>query len=245
MLVQTKAIVLHCSQYNARYTIANVYSRDYGRLGILVPYKRRVRAGHHLFLSSLTEVELTIELKPRRNLAYLRESHLISPRHTMQSMSIKCSQVMFLGELMYRILTHTEPDDELYCFLSDSLNAFEKLERGIANFYLYFTYRLLHYLSVAPEITPIRRVGYWFDLVDGCYVQQPPIGHQCLPPNEAEHLVLLSRMTLDNLVAYRYNRVQRGIILDRLLLFYRLHLPPFGPLRSLEILRSASSVSHT
>lgn len=242
MLVQTDAIVLHSTQYSARYTIVHVYSREFGRLGVLVPYARRLRAGHHLLLSPLVEVELTLELKPRRELAYLRESRLIAPRHTMQGVPAKCSQVLFLGELMYRVLTHTESDQELYAFITHSLHEFEQMHRGVANFYLYFAYHLLYHLAVAPDLSVRGGVTeQWFDLVDACYVSTPPAEHQCLPPYETEHLALFSRITLANLAAYRYNRHQRGLILDRLLLFYRLHLPPFGPLRSLEILRTASN----
>lgn len=241
MNVRTEAIVLHTTQYNSRYSIAHIYTKDYGRLGVLLPYKRKLRSGHHLFFSPLAELELVLELKPRRDLSYLRDAKLIAPRHSMQSVPAKCSQVLFLSELLYRVLTHSEADTPLYDFLSASLLSFEGLTRGIANFYLYLTYHLLSHLAVAPDLSQSRATwGEYFDLVEACFVSAPVFGQPCLSQAETAHLRLFARIRLDNLAAFRYNRNDRALILDRLIQFYRLHLPPFPPLRSLEILRSTT-----
>lgn len=242
MTIRTEAIVLHTTQYNTRYSIAHVYTRGYGRLGVLLPYKRKLRSGHHLFFSPLAELELLLDLRPRRDLAYLRDAKLLTPRHSMQSHPAKCSQVLFLGELLYRVLTHSEADEPLYDFLSSSLLEFERMARGVANFYLYLTYHLLHHLAVAPDLSdeaPAR--GSYFDLVDACYTPAPPLVHPYLSLEETRHLRLFARIRLDNLPAFRYSRYDRAAILDRLLQFYRLHLPAFPALRSLEILRATSA----
>lgn len=242
MIVRTEAIVLHTTQYNIRYSIAHVYTKRHGRIGILLPYKRKLRSGHHLFFSPLAELELLLELKPRGDLAYLRDARLLGLRHSMQSVPAKCSQVLFLSELLYRVLMHGEADEPLYDFLSSSLSAFEQLTQGVANFYLYFTYHLLHHLAVAPELDAPEIVGRaYFDLLDAVFVSSPPNGHPCLNAEESRHLRLFARIRLENLSAFRYNRYDRALILDRLLQFYRLHLPSFPPLRSLEILRSTST----
>lgn len=241
MTVRTQAIVLHTTQYNTRYSIAHVYTEDYGRLGVLLPYKRRLRSGHHLFFSPLVELELLLELKPHRDLAYLKDVKLLTPRHSMQSEPAKCSQVFFISELLYRVLTHSEADIPLYSFLSSSFQAFECMGRGVANFYLYFTYHLLSHLAVAPDLlSEDVAQGPYFDLVDGCFVHASPLGRVHLSIEETKHLRLFARIRLDNLAAFRYNRYDRAAILDRLIQFYRLHLPAFPALRSLEILRATS-----
>lgn len=242
MVVRTEAIVLHTTQYNASYSIAHIYTRDYGRLGVLLPYKRKLRSGHHLFFAPLTELELVLDLKAGRDLAYLRDAKLLAPRHSLHSVPAKSSQVLFLSELLYRVLTHSESDVPLYEFLSLSLATFEQLTRGVANFYLYLTYRLLHHLAIAPDLMDeATSAGHYFDLVDGCYTFAIAEGHPCLTIEETKHLRLFARINLTNLAAYRYNRYDRALILDRLLQFYRLHLPPFPALRSLEILRATTT----
>jgi len=49
-------------------------------------------------------------------------------------------------------------------------------------------------------------------------------------------------MTYANMHCYRYNRIDRGVILDYLLEYYRLHLHAFPPLKSLPILRQLGQV---
>lgn len=244
MFIQTPAIVLHSAAYNDRYIIAHLYTREHGRLNVLVPRGGRSRSRHHLLLTPLAEIELTAELKPRRDLALLKEAKILSAYHTIQTHPAKCSQAIFLSELLYRVLSLPEADHALYDYISSAMQIFEVIQRGVANFYLCFTYHLLHFLAVAPEIQRQDRSApaLWFDLAEACFTPRPRSVQYALAPHEAVHLRLFARIRFDNLSAFRYNRHDRAIILDRLMLFYRLHLPAFSPLRSIEILRSATSV---
>lgn len=248
MQLQTLAIVLHSTAYNDRYAIVHLYTLERGRLGVLVPRGGRLKGKHHLLLVPLSEVELSLELRPHRDLAILRESKAISAHHGIQMNPAKCSQVIFLSELLYRILSQPEPDSELYGYISSSLVILDRLESGVANFYLCFVYRMLRFLAISPEgAVGGGRVGSceydWFDLMDVCYTPEPRLRQYALPPEEAKHLRLFSRITFDNLAIFRYNRHDRALILDRLMLFYRLHLPPFPALRSIEILRASATSS--
>ena len=157
---------------------------------------------------------------------------------------IKCSQGIFLGELLYRVLTHEEPDEELYRFLSLSMQILHGIEMGVANFYLTFTYHLLRYLAIAPSINRQLVVSnMWFDLREASYTAMPGIQTQAIPPQYMLALQRFSRITYQNMHLFRYNREDRRIIIDYLLLYYRIHLPPFGPIKSLDVLRGANNKS--
>lgn len=241
--LRTRAIVLHRTPYTDRYAIVHLYTQEYGRLGVLVPEGRTKQRRYHLLLTPLSEVELTATLRPRRELALVGEVRLVAPRHAIQLNPSKRSQGLFIGELLYRVLSHPEPDDRLYTFIASSLEVLELLELGVANFYLCFAYRLLEYLAIAPPLGRSVPLGQpWYDLEEACFTHAPRLARHALPPAEASHLLLFARMHYGNLGAFRYSREQRGQIIDRLLLYYRLHLPPFPVLRSLEILRSSAVV---
>ncbi|MDO4691313.1 MAG: DNA repair protein RecO [Porphyromonadaceae bacterium] len=245
MFIQTPAIVLHSTAYNDRYIIVHLYTREHGRLNVLVPRGGRSRSRHHLLFSPLAEVDLTAELKPRRDLALLKEVKILTAYHTIRIHPAKCSQAIFLSELLYRILSQPEADQALYDYIASAMHTLEMLQSGVANFYLCFTYHLLHFLAVAPEIQRESGQGStpWFDLAEACFTPRPRSIQYALSPHEAAHLRLFARIRFDNLSAFRYNRHDRAIILDRLMLFYRLHLPAFPTLRSIEILRSATTAS--
>ena len=56
-------------------------------------------------------------------------------------------------------------------------------------------------------------------------------------PDEARTLQLMMRMDFANMHLFRMNRQQRNRCVEVAIQFYRLHLPDFPDLRSLEVLR--------
>lgn len=247
MLIETKAIVLHRSAYNERYQIVHLYTEMYGRLGVLLSNSRsRTASRIARNLTPLAEVEFIGVLARGKQLAQLRELRLFRPNSTLQSHPSKCSQSLFLSELLYRILREELGDSALYHFISQSLLFFHHAERGLANFYLCFTYQLLRFLAIEPTIDKTEAMyGAWFDLGEAQFTEQPSATGVAIPPTYAKALYLFSRMNYENMHRYQYNRQQRGIIIDYLLHYYRCHLPSFGAIKSLEILRQTASVSPT
>ncbi len=243
MFVPTKAFVLHRKPYNDSYSIIHLYTLERGRIGVLFPNKKNRRKRNAIILSPLSEVEVLLQLKPRRDLAYIKEVKVLNPNHSIQSQANKCSQAIFISELLYRTLTMPEADEELYSFLSYSFKSFELLEKGVANFYLCFTYKLLEYFAVSPllELPENRQENkVWFDMENGVFTSFPGVSNYILDLDETAHLTLLIRMNYDSLAFFKYNREQRGRILDRLMEYYQLHIPNFRPLQSISILRNAS-----
>lgn len=244
MLIETRAIVLHRTAYSDRYSIVHIYSEQYGRMGLLVSNSRSRKSRPLALLSPLAEVDIVGELKQGKSLATVTEVRLYNPNHQIQMNPIKCSQGIFLGELLYRVLTHEEPDEELYRFLSLSMQILHGIEMGVANFYLTFTYHLLRYLAIAPSINrQLVANSMWFDLREASYTAMPGIQTQAIPPQYMLALQRFSRITYQNMHLFRYNREDRRIIIDYLLLYYRIHLPPFGPIKSLDVLRGTNNKS--
>lgn len=237
--IHTKAIVLALTPYNDRYGIAHLYSEQYGRLGVLLPKKK---GKYHICFRPLCEIELFGHLRPRRSLVELKEARILTPFHRIQLEGVKHSQGIFLSELLYRLLMHAEPEPELYAFVYHSLEILEELSRGTANFYLCFTYRLLLYLGIAPDLSWEPTQGQWYDLLEVCYTQTPRDIKQAIAPSEVGHLPIFARMTYANLYAYRYSRFERARIIDYLITYCHIHLPPFPRLQSLDMLRKMSSL---
>ena len=79
--------------------------------------------------------------------------------------------------------------------------------------------------------------GYWFDMTEGVFVHSPRPGHEHLRPEEARVLRTLSRMTMANMMLFRFTRDERNRVLDTCITFYRLHHSAIGTLRSPAILK--------
>ncbi len=246
MYLQTKAIVLHRTPYNDRYSIVHLYTLDRGRVGVLQANKRTKRKDRgSLLLNPLSELELVLELKPRRELAYIKDFKMINPNHNIHSNPYKCSQALLLGELLYRCLTESVEDEPLYHFISSSLTFFAYMDKGIANFYLCFMWLLLRFLAVEPMIE-LRQAecleqGLYFDIDNGELTATQKLGHSYLSVNESAYLCLFSRINYNNLQHFQLNRLQRSRILDCLVQYYQIHIPNFKKLHSIDVLRSMSN----
>lgn len=246
MTLTSHAIVLHRRAYNDRYFIAQVYSRELGRIGVLVPQGRRTASISRSSFSPLTELELELR-QPRKGggLYLLRQSHRLSAHWRIQVESSKSAQVLFISELLSRALGEGQADEPTYDFIRRGIEHLETMEQGVANFYLFFCFRLLHHLAIEPNL--VRPSGYnermWFDLIDSSYTPYPTDVHYALPPEVARLLPVLRRLSYDRLSSLMLNREQRSYILDWTLTYYRLHLPDFPMLRSLQILRGAHQPS--
>lgn len=242
MLVETRAIVLHRSAYNDRYQIVHLYTETHGRLGVLQPLRRSRRSGSNsLAMPILSEIELVGELPVGRQLLKLREFRLYRPNQQIQIQPSKCMQGMFISELLYRVLSAELPDASMYHYLAESLHILDTIERGVANFYLCFTYHLLYHLAIEPTIESRLAVpGAWFDLREAQFIPNPRLIGEAIPPGLIPALLAFSRIHYGNMHRYRYSRQERALIVDYMLAYYRMHLPPFPELRSLEVLRSTS-----
>lgn len=234
----TAALVLHRTRYNDRYSIVHLYSREVGYIGTLVPESSSRKNAIREHLRPLAEVELTLSLRAQRDLARVQEVHSLHPRHSVHMDAAKGAQAIFLSEFLYRVLAATQTaDSELYDYIASSLLLWEGLERGTANFHLCFLLQLLPYFGIAPEPPEESSWGrgLYFSLQEQCYL--PHRTAYCLTPEETIHLPLFLRMTYATMARFAYSRTQRGVILDYLLDYYRLHFHSFPPLKCLPILR--------
>ncbi len=238
--IQTKAFFLHRTPYNDKYQIAHFYTLKQGRVGVLLPSRagRSSRKRGFPPLNHLSEVELVLVKKNNRELYFLDEIQLINPNHKLQVAPNKLVQVIYMSELLYQCLKLPVEDAELYHFLHQSLEILSSLEQGIGNFYLCFTWKLLDYLAVMPDLH--QQEKKYFDLDEACFTDSLHLNHKYLSEEASKHLKLFSRIDWSNLHCFKYSRSNRTEILDRLMDYYLIHIPLFRPLKSISILRSSN-----
>lgn len=231
----TPAIVLHRTRYNDRYSIYHLYTLGRGRVGVLVPERTNKRNPLRELFRPLSELDVTLEDNPKKELLRVQEARIIDPHHAVYLDAVKAAQAMFLSEFLYRVCLSPEVDSDLYRFLSYTLTLWDQSQRSVANFHLCFLLRLLDVLGIAPYLPPPPLEPLPFCLLDHVYTEAPR--GVSLTAEQAQHLSPFSRMTFANMHCFRYHRGQRQLILDRLLDYYRLHLHDFPPLKCLPILR--------
>ena len=121
----------------------------------------------------------------------------------------------------------------------------ESRSHGIANFHLVFLMRTTRFLGIYPNLEKMESFEqkisqqpkpYWFDLIAGEYSEHQPVHSSCLRPDEAALMPLLFRMDYSTMHVFRFNRQQRQRCLEVLIEYYRIHVPQFPELKSLDVL---------
>lgn len=115
---------------------------------------------------------------------------------------------MFLAEVLKSVLKHEKENEELFNFITESLIWFDNTNDGIGNFHLVFLSHLLKYLGYNP-----------------------------IYDNEFESLRRFLETNYTSMSQLTMNHLERTNDLGKLLLYYKLHIPEFPEIKSLEVLK--------
>ncbi|RTQ44980.1 DNA repair protein RecO [Hymenobacter gummosus] len=232
MLIKTRGIVLNYLKYRETSIIARIYTEQRGVQSYVVNGVRKAKPpGRIALFQPFTLLDMVAYVSPRGGLTRLSEYRCLRPFHTLPYDVRKSSVVLFLSEVVSRVLREEEANEALFEFLYQAIVAFDEQEEGFENFSLMFLLRLAHYLGFGPEsgqqIT--EQVAFATDAnLPG--TTRPTV----LRFQEFEHF-------FDELLAGDPNasvpngRVRREL-LTILLRYYQLHVENLGDIRSLDVL---------
>jgi len=237
MQVKTSGIVLHSIKYTDSTTIITVYTRQFGKVSYMVHgINRKKSVNPAAFLQPLSLIEMDVYHIPGKNIQRSKEIRMEHPFTGIPFDPVKNALALFLSEVLYRTLRQTEPDENLYLFLENSILQLDYSESGISNFHLVFLLKLTRYLGFEPNQDD-GKVNY-FDLMNGVFLNEKPAhAHFTLPEISADLIRALNAdySTMHNL---SFSRARRANLLQSLVEYYQLHIPDFHGLHSLPVLQS-------
>lgn len=238
MFQKTSGIVLHSLKYNDASNIVDIYTREGGRMSFLVKIPRSKKNGvKSVLFQPLAMVELEIDVRPTSSLHRVREVKSLYPFISLPYHPYKSSIALFLAEFLYRALKEEAPNESLYVYLQHSICWLDECDnRSFANFHLVFLMRLSRFLGLYPNVDDYTS-GCYFDMLNACFTPLLPKGGTFLKPEEASRIRLLLRMNYDTMHLFSMSRVERNRCLTVINDYYRLHLPDFPVLKSLDVLK--------
>lgn len=237
MLGKTRGVVLRCLPYNDRYSIVHVYTESFGRVSYLFSRDR----GKKTLLSKVLSmpfavIDMEVVHLSNRDIHKVKECRLSFPESDVFFNPLKSSLALFLSEILYRIVKDTEPDRGMFDFLYKSVQMLEYSDAGIANFHLVFLLQLLHYMGIFPNLE--NGCNSYFDMQEGIFTSTIPLHKYYLGKEESQVFSRLLRMSYENMALYSFSRHDRVQIINRILEYYRLHLPEFPEIKSLSVLQA-------
>ena len=238
MLSKTQAIVLHSLKYGETRIIVDMFTRKFGRLSFIVNIPKSSKSKvKKQFFQPLTLLEIEVDVRPKVQLQKLSDVRLASPFLSIPFHPHKLAISLFVAEFLYYALRSEQRNELLFDYLESSILWLDGQNDRFANFHLVFLMRLSRFLGFYPNLDDYRP-GDYFDLRESVFLSSPPVHRDFLFPEEAEKVQLMMRMDYPTMHLFRMSHQERNRLLEVSLTYYRLHLPDFPEMKSIEVLQA-------
>lgn len=236
-----RGIVLGSVRHNDRTVIAHLFTEGCGR----VPYVFYLSSGgknvaRNTLLQPLTILEFENRIVPTASLQHIKDPVNLAPFSDIPFNPVKSSIALFIGEFLSYALREEGENRPLFRFLTDSICEFDT-SRHTDNFHLYLMLRIAAFLGICPNADEYEP-GSWLDMRAGVFVPAQPSHPDYIEPEDAYRIAaLLQCDSTGQAASIPMTGASRSAILLALNGYYRLHVPEFPVLKSIDILQTVFS----
>lgn len=238
MLHKTRAIALHSIKYTDNSIIVNVYTEKFGRQSYLLKgvYGKKATVKANLF-APLNLLELEVYHKSGGNLHKLKEATNFPVFQSIPADPLKLSLSFFLAEMLYKVFQEEIPNEGLFQFVFHAIQILDAEQANkIANFHLLFLIGLSKYAGFFPDnnFSANEKI---FDLLNGTFVELIPEHGHHIPKDYGIIWSQLIKSNFDSGTSIIMDREKRLLLLDKIIEYFRLHIPGMSNLKSLQVLK--------
>jgi DNA repair protein RecO (recombination protein O) len=237
MIQKTRGIVLRSTKYGDTSLIAQIYTENFGRHSFLFKgirgKKSKIRSN---LIQALFILNIEAYIKEGKGLSLVKEASAVKIFVHFPYDLKKGAQAMFMAEVLYRCLKEEEANKSLFDFIVSSIEYFDLLEEGSADFHIIFLVKLSKYLGFYPS-TKENKNDLVFDMKEGIYKDHIPTHFDFIDSLNSELLDEILNTNYENLKGLNLNRVKRNDLLEAILKFYSFHIEGITNLKSYTVLR--------
>lgn len=236
MQASTEGIVLRVVKYGENSVIATIFTREFGRQSFMIHSARNKKAKHKTgFLQPLFLVDLVAYQKQNRDIQRVKEIKHSPVYQNIPFDIVKSTQAIFLAEMLYKTINEVESFPEMFDFMQNALLFFDLMEKNLANFHLFFLFRITEYLGFFPDTTK-KGFENWFDLKKGAVVPFEPSHPLFMNKEATEYFCTLTALHFNEISELKIPRAIRAYLLEKLIEYYHLHFEHLGEIKSLKVL---------
>jgi DNA repair protein RecO (recombination protein O) len=169
---KTRAIALHSIKYSDTSIIVHIYTELFGRQTYIVKsaYSKKASIKANLF-SPLNLLEMEVYHKETSELQKIREASNYPAFQSIYTDPVKSAIVVFIAELLFRIIKEEAPNQQLFDFLFSSIHLLDLENKRVVDFHLVFMIQFAKYAGFFPD-NNYSTENQFFDLINGKFVQE-------------------------------------------------------------------------
>jgi DNA repair protein RecO (recombination protein O) len=244
MLEKTEGIVLHTFKHSDSGIISHIFTKKYGRLSFMVKgISSKKSTTRRAYFQTLQPLSIEFYYREKRDLHIIKEASPLFNYMNLHSDIRMNSIIMFLGEVLYKALRPSGPEEHLYEFLIYALDYLDNENQVMPNFHVGFIIGLTKYLGIAPANNYSTDLPY-FDMQNGIYSEHPPLHGFYMGKGYSSLLNEFLKSSISECNNISLSGQSRREFLDDMLTFYSLHLPGFKDVKSLKIYSEMFSQSN-
>ena len=231
MIISSSAIVLSKLKYRDNDLIVKLFVRELGLTSFIVRGGSKKNKTNYFQQLSLLEIEF--DFNSKKNLHYFKDFESKYNLKTIHTDFKKMGVIIFLSEVLSKILIHQQKDYQLYDFIEDAIKYYDK-DFFSSTFHIIFLINLSEFLGFYPDM---KNNSYqYFDLQNGFYTNTKDSDY-IIYDDDLKCFNKILGINFDDLNKLTFTLVQRKKLLDNIILYYRLHIENFVSVKSLEVLR--------
>lgn len=242
MLYKTRGIVLKTIKYADNNLIAKIYTEQFGlRTYFIRGLSGKTGKARKALLQSLSLINLHVYEKESAEIQQIRDMECAYFFKNIYSDIRKSSILVFLNEVLYKTVIEETANPGLFDFIFQSIVKLDNTQEHIAGFHAVFLIQLTRYLGFFPQNSYSEQCRF-FDLLEGSFVKEQPHHSEYF---DGEMSRVFSTILAGNETVF-YGRTElRSILLQKIIRFYGLHIPSFGELKSITILKQLFDAQRT
>lgn len=238
MLQKSKAILLKKIKYGEKNLILQTFTRENGPQSFFLG-SSLIKGKSKINLSALGIYSIVAN-KGKGELFRITEMSLAEKHFNLISNIRRSSVLMFLNEILLKVLKENDSDEELFDFISASLSMFNNDEEDNVNFHLKFLLELTRHLGFYPNGQYSKECTF-FNLFEGQFEPNLPVNNKFIEPALSERFSELLELDIEDTAQFHLINADRRSLLSHILEYYRIHIEGFGEIKSIDVLETVLS----
>ena len=220
MIITTRGIILKFTKFRETSIITSVFTGEEGVTSLIVNNVRSAKAKFKPgYFEPLSLVEITCYYHPDREVNRLNEIKSLAPLHSLRQDIYKSSIIVFLTEILNKVIIERDKNEPLFRFIFNALLTFDSIEEN-NGFHLQFLLKLTTFLGFSVE-NPED------------FINESTQSNFYSKSENLEYLKYLMQTPLDTTI--KTDSKTRSMVLQDIVYYYQQHMG-VPKLKSLEVL---------